>query len=784
MHIENENTLRNCLANGIVLFVGAGFSIHAADALGRALPRGAELKNELLTAFGLRGKESYTLAELSTYLERTRKTEFVDYLIERHTVVHFDPRYRSLENIRLRRVFTTNIDDLIPKIYANSDTYYIHDTKIAGSPRGNQSAIPVTYLHGCVAHRANFDFSTLDLASAYSKRDSRFGELTATLRDEPVLYCGYSVSDPGVLEALARVREEHRASSNAWILLRDVPEEREREDYYHSLGMKIIYGDTLGLLEYFKGFHVLRAATKDTDSSSWEATLDMRVPSLVDVAAVPVRNFFEGHPPEWHFILTGSIPRLSHYSRIENEIHSGKHVIVLGAEMSGKSTLLMQLAAHISFEGVKLITSSMTRERAVLLTRSLGGRRVLLFMDNVAESLEALAVLCKVPTVQCVCADRDYDFDIVSDRLPTERVTLISVNEIALEDIQQLRDRIPSGMLARGKPKTHKINHLLDWMHENLRSANRLRRRFEDFINKVSVEEPHCAEMFLLICYAHRSRVPAAMDMILSYFSLRDSRVTFGMVYELRRRLGTYIDDIFGFALSDVSDGADQGDQDYFRVRSQHCAELALSVAPTNLLQTVVETTLDIHSDCIAHYGTFRRRAYDAGFMKERVFPNADGGKRFYEKLYHKSHNFYDLQQGALYLLHKQRFEEAFTWIDRAITESGGKVFAIKNSHAVILFKANIEKDHRSPAVREQLDAAMKILRECVDKDKRKFYHVRSFAKNALQYHTAYRDVKAVEYLQQAREWLEWEKRGKHLAWDEKLEELLAQVSGRLARKS
>ena len=42
------------------------------------------------------------------------------------------------------------------------------------------------------------------------------------------------------------------------------------------------------------------------------------------------------------------------------------------------------------------------------------------------------------------------------------------------------------------------------------------------------------------------------------------------------------------------------------------------------------------------------------------------------------------------YQENKNQFTMAFNMIDRAIGETGGKNFSIRNTHAIILFKANI----------------------------------------------------------------------------------------------
>lgn len=101
------------------------------------------------------------------------------------------------------------------------------------------------------------------------------------------------------------------------------------------------------------------------------------------------------------------------------------------------------------------------------------------------------------------------------------------------------------------------------------------------------------------------------------------------------------------------------------------------------------------------------------------------------------------------------------------------KYFSIRNSHAVILFNANIEKNDSS--VREQLDKSMQILEKCMNADSRKRFHARIYASQAILYYGRFNDEKAVYYLKTARSWLE--KIVKSNTWDDESENALANLN-------
>ena len=105
-----------------------------------------------------------------------------------------------------------------------------------------------------------------------------------------------------------------------------------------------------------------------------------------------------------------------------------------------------------------------------------------------------------------------------------------------------------------------------------------------------------------------------------------------------------------------------------------------------------------------------------------------------------------------MYLSQKHRFAEAFVWIDRAISMTDDKYFSIRNSHAIILFNANIDKIDGN--VREQLDRSMQILERCIKNDSRKRFHACVYADQAIRYFSKYNDDIAKDYIRTARNWL------------------------------
>jgi len=136
-------------------------------------------------------------------------------------------------------------------------------------------------------------------------------------------------------------------------------------------------------------------------------------------------------------------------------------------------------------------------------------------------------------------------------------------------------------------------------------------------------------------------------------------------------------------------------------------------------------------------------------------------------------------QQAALYCLKKGRYKEAFYYADRALTESAGRKFSIRNTFAVVQFASNIdvhEDGREKDSVRPYLDASMEMLGECYADDKRKIYHALEYGRQAIRYWQRYQDPKSSEYLRNAFGWVSEEM--KQNTWNRNLARLKAEIAG------
>jgi energy-coupling factor transporter ATP-binding protein EcfA2 len=745
--IENENTFRQALLDGVNLFVGSGFSVLSKDEAGRPLPVGPKLADELCKRFELEGCDALDLAKICTIVASTRESELDQYLRERFTIGDFDPRYSALENLAVRTILTTNIDDLPWRIYADSKSSYLHDLSTGGSISGDRAMVEFVPLHGSVRNDGGYTFTALDLAAAFSSDPDEWHFLTERLQTRPTLFWGYSLSDAGVLEALHPRTVRNRSHEPKWIVLRKP--DAASEQFFRAMGFAIIVAETADLLDYLGSISTSEAVDEasDTGPQGDDSLASVTVPTT-DIGVVrPIIDFYMGAEPTWHDIFSGQLHQTAHVSRVIEAILSKKHVMVVGVPACGKSTLLMQVSVALKTNARKLIFDSITNEKAEMLLRKLNGAGAVVFIDNFADSISAVQILVGAGNVQVVGADREYNFEIASHRIERYTTEVVSVTDLADADAQQLFKRIPDRIRSRSFRTPRMAGDTPPSIFESVQLnvvGPTLRERYRSVLQQLAKRDPVLRDLFLMCCYVHSCRTPVSHDMVSAF--LRNDIANYTEAVSILGRLHDLVTDYTG-SLVDT-------EQDHFIPRSNLVSEACVDAATSSALREVL---LKFHRNVsimrVCRFDIFRRRAYDADLAK-RAFPDWEQGKAFYESVYDRLHSPYILQQGALYLSHKKRYREAFNWIDKAVTDTSRKVLSIRNSHAIILFRANISLAADAPMRRDTLRQSMDILSECYQYDRRKTYHALVFADQAMQYWDAFGGSESEQYLRTASQWL------------------------------
>lgn len=673
----------------------------------------------------------------------------------------------------MQSIFTTNIDDLIYKIYHNSEYLYLNDTFVYGVSDKKKESVDYYPLHGCVKHPgSDYTFTVAEISSIFSTHPTFWQILIKSIKDTPTLFWGYSLDEPGPLEALSTAGAFDTNTPYNWILLRNP--NMEEIDYFQALGLSVIKGDTETLLDFFGKISANQRCTPITIQDTPSLFPHEALPSLASVVARPIENFYRGSPPSWYDIYYSKIPKTSNFVHAHDVILSGKDVYLIGLPLSGKTTLLMQLAAAGWNVHHVLLCNSITADHARQIIKKLSRETAIIFIDNLQDSVSALRVFSDAKNVQIVAAENTYSFDSVSHLTPKRANHKINVTGLTNQDLQKIYDALPLQIRKQEMIIPHVDTANDPFMFEHLRAnikGSDLLGRLRTTISQLWQTDKAASEFLTLSCFVHSCRTPLSYD--LAYLTLSHHLKDYFDLYEISTRLRELVDEVEPPEFDDT--------QDYFMPRSVGFSDIVIHNTPVECFRRIFERIhYDVSPFVIPRYDIFRRNAFHHDYVK-LAYPNVSDGVKFYEDAYRKEGTPYIKQHAALYLADKKRFKQAFAYIDEAVNLSGGRIFTIKNSHAYILFSANENTaDPDDPEVYASLQRSMSILEECYRHDKRKVYHSLRYADQAMKFWNLYGNKQAESYLEQARQWLEEQK--KEASHNHAVHRLLGLVRKRLNR--
>lgn len=775
MEIKNKNSLIHAMKTGINVFVGAGFSLYAYDKKKQNLPSGNGLADELKSMFNVKAS---SLSMISTILQRKAKTEFKAFLTERFSVDSYESFYNNLNLVNVKSYFTTNIDNLIPKIVsAENSKRFINDLLVNGE---NADANRINYLplHGCVENPENeYVFDVQSLATTFGNNSRIWSYLSNACEKNPTIFLGYSYSDNSVIQALSSYRTFENAQKEKWILLYNPTD--DQIEFYEALDFTIIKGEIKEFLELLP--NILDNEELSGKKNEEEEIRDIFKSNLVPLdnrnqVSRPIIDFFRGQVPIWSDILSNKIYRVSYYKQIQDSIYNqNRQTIVIGAPVSGKTTLAMLLAYNVQFEGVKLMYSGLTLSKVDFILKILGNLKALIFVENFTDNIEAFLKLSQAKNITVVGVDRSQFYSTVSHMLTPQMFDIINVTELSDNDIQGVFNSVPveikaSSMKTKRKSKDiYAADSIYEFVIRNIKGQN-IVERYKKIIHDLEHDDSDLMEFLLLCAYMHKCRVPLSIEVAYSYFS---DIYNYQYVLEMKDELEDMLSEFEGS--NDLLDSSIE----YYYPRTYFIAEAILKYSSPLLLKKIMSKVIDnVPKYLIYNFKTFRKFAFDS-LLTAKAFVDWKDGMDFYKSAYlYDNENPYVLQQGALFLSKKKQYQEAFKWIDKAINSTNDKYFSIRNSHAIILFDANYELELNN-MVEEQLDRSMEILHKCYHDDSRKIFHAIVYADQAERYFIKANSEKTINYLQQAKKWLKEE--SSNNSWNYELKQRLSKVEKILA---
>ena len=740
MYIEKQATLEKHIhGQGINLFLGAGFSFNAYNKEDKRLPLGKELKELLIKEFELEKYENFSLPQISNIIKKSQKADFHRFLVDKYTVHRYDPKYDVLDSINVRNIFTLNIDNLVEKIFTGVDkSNVLYDVSVYGSVENE--GINFHKLHGSITYpnEKSLLFTPEELSILLTTEPAKFHHTALKISSTPTVFWGTQLEDANVLVLLSQKTTRDIQPKEKWIVVTPETENDAQADYFSVNGFNVIRGYTEDLLAYFSKISSKSSLDLRNIEKSKEAvsiiekyfTRNYLRNILKEKHPVrPLKTFFSGDDPVWSDVIDNKIIKLSYFNDCLAKIDKSGTLLLTGGIGCGKSTLLMQLAVESDIQGHKFYFDSIDIPIANKLVEFCEQQsdRVSVFLDNLASNLDAYKILVENPKIYFICAERDLVFDSIKHLTKFSNNSILDITELDKTDIQALCDLARNTSFKVQKNTPTSLFELAYYIWEGKKLESKIKEVIV-FLSSTN-ENLRLLEFFTLMVYVRSCGISASMDMLLLYYA--DDDVSYEDIYEFVRVLSSMIDDEEHHTI--------RSEQDFYTLRSKLFSEISLEHLPPKIIATVLmKFTGNVHKDCIVKYSSFKRKAYDADIAR-KAFLSIDDGKQFYEQVISNDQSEFRYQQYALYLFRKGRLKESWDIIEIA-HGINPKNMTIKNTHAYILFKINVNVDsaEEMDVVKDTLDYTFNVIGDCISTDIRKTYHVITYAENAIEYYNKF----------------------------------------------
>jgi energy-coupling factor transporter ATP-binding protein EcfA2 len=731
--------------HGFNVYLGAGFSVYAINDDGESLPLGNRINDKLIKLFQLDKTRGFNLSKTCQKIKKDSEGLLEKILKDTYRVCDFDNIYLELTKMPIKNIVTTNIDDLVERIYGSKESKIrISDSKIYGTLE-KENMVNLFKLHGSVTYPLGekMSFTEKELTDLFIRDKGLFESVTYKLAACPTIFWGTSLQDSNTLELISNSAVFAKNNMPKWIVVYPDEENRNLIEDFEELGFYIIEADTKDLIIHLSK----QSFTRHDDDDVYiykkyrETFPGNFICNELKRSGVrrPVVDFFSGAEPQISDIMSANVTKTSYYTEVLEQVLTNNITLITGIPGCGKSTLLMQLAFSNDISGHKFWFSNIIQQEAENLIQLVEeDRNVIVFVDNLYNSIDALQILNKVSNIKLVVAERALNFEHVKRYLPVSSNNIIDISNLNSMDIQNIcKSMNRSSADAISLMKNNKNISLLEivfFVSVNARIQDRIKLYIED-LQSFSENDlrVNLLELFALVNYTSYCGVPISMDMLYFYYS---------------EEIDTYEDILYALDKMNKiiveSEDTNEFDitQNYLVMRSKLFAEKSLNLLPREMMAEVLVKFLDnVSIHVIYRYDIFKRRAYDAD-ITTRAF-DLEQGKNFYEKLLERNNSPYVKQQYALFLQRKKKLDLAWEQIDQAYTDCKKKIFSIANTHAIIMFEKNMEikwkDDEELVLLKRIIENSFSTLEFCITQDIRANYHVITYARHAINYYDKFK---------------------------------------------
>lgn len=496
---------RALLNNSVVLYTGAGFSRDARNISDEPMPTGDALADKLWAHLGYEGtRTKETLPQLFEAAIGRGHGPLRDLLQRSFECKSYASWYRLVAEFYWYRVYTTNIDSVLEKTYADAGGSRLRriDGQKGDYVDRDQFLNEIQYvkLNGADwTSPQDVTFSFRQYARRSSEAPVWYEQLARDFVTRVVLFVGSEIDEPLFWSALElrgkKFGDGEKRPKSFWIKPSFTPVALENLKKYHVIGLQGTAKEFFELLaaetkeernkaEVLQSTHpnfaTLAAAVMGVlnkkQNHDFEAFYSVHVPVLIpDRVPSCKKSFLLGASPDWPALLnhldaprtcTGDLTKL-----IDAEFATKKMSIVCvsGHAGSGKSTILRRLALDLRAKGHLVLWSDSENHvpQAVFesVINSLSARPII-FLDNVTQIRAAFVGYLSVMNASAkppvfIVADRTNKLFHLQSSLATEyRVQPFGIPNLSQIDIESLLETLKAnGLLGKlaGMPHARQI---------------------------------------------------------------------------------------------------------------------------------------------------------------------------------------------------------------------------------------------------------------------------------------------------------------------------------------
>lgn len=555
----------------VVLFLGSGASKGAIHPHGDSPPDGNQLRNLIVDKFLAKefvGRPLDQVVEIA--ISESDLFTVQEYIYKIFNEFKPSSFHKLIPAFKWAAIASTNYDLIIERAY--SDAVEKQQKPVVFTKNGERieeklktlDSVIYLKLHGCITNISDQNLPLILTPEQYvthrKGRSRLFDRMKSLAYEYPILFVGYTLSDPDIRSIMLELNELGDAKPRSYLLAPNVTDQDER--FWESRKITSIKGTFQDFIEQLqvdipKGIRSLSALVqhdlpilsrlrisekvKPSESLITFITRDTEyVHKSIKTDKFDAKTFYKGFFVNWSPILSNLDVHRSITDIIMSEIilateEEKREVVELyllkGHAGSGKSVILKRLAWDAATEFNKLcliLNYSSSPDYAAFAELSrLYGERIFLFIDPISEYTDLVETFIirarkdKLP-LTIIAAERNSEWNINCDNITgflTDSYSLKYLSEKEIEGLIELLTKHDSlgHLKAKSLDDQKKAlskragRQLLVALHEAT-----LGKPFSDIVfdEYKKITSLKAQALYLTVCIMHRLGIPARAGLI------------------------------------------------------------------------------------------------------------------------------------------------------------------------------------------------------------------------------------------------------------------------------